>query len=201
MKEDKHTKIGGLLLAAGGSSRLGRPKQLLQYHGRSLLRQTAEALAESKCEPAVVVIGAEVDRSKNEIADLEINICVNKDWKMGMSSSLKTGLIELLNIEPDLDALMITLCDQPHVTADKIDLFLAEFYRSATAVIAAEYDGITGVPALFSNELFDSLMRLKGDTGARNIIRNHTNTFRIRLPEASFDIDTSNDIDDSVVRS
>lgn len=196
MTVDRSAKVGGLLLAAGGSRRLGRPKQLLQHNGITLLRQTAEALAESRCEPVVVVLGAEIKQSKAEIADLTVNVCVNEDWQEGMSSSLRIGLLELLNIEPELGGLMITLCDQPHVTTDKINLFVAEFYRSAPAIIAAEYDGITGVPALFSRELFDSLMHLEGDKGARDIIRNHKNTLRIGLAEASFDVDAQSDLQD-----
>ncbi|MBK9214734.1 MAG: nucleotidyltransferase family protein [Chloracidobacterium sp.] len=192
----ENAKIGGLLLAAGGSSRLRPPKQLVQYYRTTLLRHAAKSLAESKCEPVVVVLGAEVDRSMREIADLDVNVCINRDWETGMSSSLRTGLDELLHIEPKLSGLMITLCDQPHVTTDKINLFVTEFYRSAPAVIAAEYNGITGVPALFSSELFDLLMQLEGDKGARDIIRNHKNTLRIGLPEASFDVDTQSDLQD-----
>ncbi len=199
MTISKATKIGGLLLAAGGSSRLGRPKQLVQYQGTTLLRQTVKALAESKCEPVVVVLGAEVDRSMREIADLEVNVCVNRDWRKGMSSSIKTGLSELLIIEPRLTGLMITLCDQPHVTTDKIDLFVKEFYRSAPAIIAAEYDGTTGVPALFCSALFGHLLQLRGDKGARNIIRDRKNSLRIKLAEAGFDVDEQDDLETNTI--
>jgi len=199
MTENRDAKIGGLLLAAGGSSRLGRPKQFVQFHGTTLLRRAAEALAESECEPVVAVIGAEIEQSKSEVAGLIVKICVNKDWELGMSSSIRAGLTDLLNLEPELDAVMITLCDQPFVTTDKIDLFAAEYYRSGAAVVTAEYDGTTGVPALFSSELFDALLQLKGDKGARDIIRNRKNAVRIRLDAAGLDIDEQDDIEKNFV--
>ena len=112
-----------------------------------------------------------------------------------MSSSVRSGLSTLLNLEPELDAVMITLCDQPLVTRVKIDLFTAEFYRSRATLITAEYDGTTGVPALFSSELFDALFQLEGDKGAREIIRNRNSPVRIRLDEAAFDIDEQDDLE------
>jgi molybdenum cofactor cytidylyltransferase len=90
---------------------------------------------------------------------------------------------------------MITLCDQPWITADHIDLFAAEFRRSGTSIIAAEYGGTLGVPALFSRELFAELLRLDGDKGARDLIRNSKNAKKISLEEAAFDIDLPESIE------
>ena len=195
MTGNNDAKIGGLLLAAGGSSRMGRPKQLLQFEGKTLLRRVAETIVNSTCDPVVVVLGAERERSEIEIADLAVSICINRNWQTGMSSSIKAGLSELLKIEPDLAAVVITLCDQPHVTSENIDLFTAEFRRSGAIIVAAEYDGTVGVPALFSLALFGELFDLKGDKGARNLIRTHTDKLiKIKLDEAAFDIDTYADL-------
>ncbi len=191
MTDNKDVKIGGLLLAAGGSSRLGQPKQLLQFQGKTLLRRAVETLVSSECMPVVVVLGAEIDKSQAEIAEISVNISINNDWRTGMSSSIKTGLKELLNIEPNLAAVIITLCDQPYITVGKIDLFTAEFYRNGATIIAAKYGETVGVPALFSRELFDELLHLEGDKGARDLIRNRTKVSTIKLDEAAFDIDTS----------
>lgn len=191
MTGNKNGKIGGLLLAAGGSSRLGQPKQLLEFEGKTLLRRAAGTLVSSKCDPVVVVLGAETDKSLAELNGLAVNTCINEKWQTGMSSSIKAGLQKLLTIEPELAAVMITLCDQPHVTAHHIDLFAAEFRRSGTAIVAAEYGGTFGVPALFSREMFDQLMQLEGDKGARDLIRNRVDgVVKITLEEAAFDIDT-----------
>lgn len=195
MTGSKVGNVGGLLLAAGGSSRMGQPKQLLHFEGKSLLRRATKTLATSVCDPVVVVLGAELEKSAAEIAGLPVNICHNEKWQIGMSSSIKAGLRELLNIEPGLAAVMITLCDQPHVTADHVDLFAAEFHQSDATIVAAEYGGTLGVPALFAREMFVELFQLEGDKGARNLIRNCIDGIaKIILEEAAFDIDTFNDV-------
>ena len=195
MTGNESLKIGGLLLAAGGSSRLGRPKQLLQFHGKTLLRRAAETLADSVCDPIIIVLGAEIDGSKSEIADLRLHVVVNDDWQAGMSSSIKAGLKGLLNIEPNLAAVVITLCDQPYVIANQIGLFTTEFHNTRADIIAAKYGETTGVPALFSHEMFDKLLCLEGDKGARELIRNTNSLVTIKLGEGAFDIDTLRDLD------
>lgn len=193
MTGNSNVKIGGLLLAAGGSSRLGQPKQLLQFKGRSLIRRAAETLVGSGCSPLVVVLGAEIERSTEELAELPINICVNDDWQIGMSSSIKAGLRDLLDIEPDIRAVLITLCDQPNIAAEPLGVFLSHFGQSKAPIIAARYGGTVGVPALFSSELFDALFQLEGDKGARELIRHRDDIVTVNLETAAFDIDRPND--------
>src|SRR5439155_6210098 len=100
MTGNSEAKIGGLLLAAGGSSRLGRPKQLVEFEGKTLIRRATETLAASVCDPMVVVLGAEVDGCIEEIAGLAVDICINRGWHYGISSSIKAGLGMLQRIEP-----------------------------------------------------------------------------------------------------
>jgi len=199
MTPNDNAKIGGLLLAAGGSARFGSPKQLARLEGKTLLRRAAEALVNSQCDPVVVVLGAEIEGSQTEIADLSLTICINKDWQSGMSGSIIAGLIAVLRIEPDLTAVMITLCDQPYVTTAKIDLFAAKFRAEPTDVIAAEYDGVKGVPALFARPMFDQLLKLHGDTGARDLIRNREGDPTINMTEAAFDIDVLDDLESAIL--
>jgi molybdenum cofactor cytidylyltransferase len=194
MTGNETAQIGGLLLAAGGSRRFGSPKQLLQFHGKSLLRRAAETLVKSQCDPVIVVLGAEFEKSNAEIFDLPLGIVVNEDWRSGMSSSIRTGLRELLRVEPNLAATVITLCDQPHITAEHIDLLIKEHKQTGAAVVAAEYGGTTGVPALFSASLFNDLLALRGDQGARHLIRDGDDATTIKLDEAAFDIDTRDDL-------
>ncbi len=195
MTASKNENIGGLLLAAGGSRRMGQPKQLLKFEGKTLLRRAAETLVSSICDPIVVVLGAEFDESKKEITDLPVSFCRNENWQSGMSSSIKAGLEKLLSIKSDIAAVMITLCDQPLITADKLDLLAEEFRRSDVAIVAAEYSGTLGVPAIFSRELFAELFQLEGDKGARDLIRASKNLTGIDLPEGAFDIDTTSDLE------
>ena len=188
-------KIGGLLLSAGGSSRLGRPKQLVQFQGRSLIRIAAETLSNSSCRPVIAVVGADSERTSAEIGGLPVSVCVNPDWQAGMSSSIRAGLQHLLEIEPDVDAVVISLCDQPHVTTADIDSLIAEFTATASPIVAARYSDVAGVPALFSKAVFGELLSLTGDKGARQIIRSRPDDVRtVTIEKAAIDIDTLDDL-------
>ena len=194
MTENSNGKIGGLILAAGGSSRLGRPKQLVHFQGKTLIRNAAETLVDSSCDSIVVVLGAEIDGSTSEIADLPINICINHNWQTGMSSSIKAGLKELVKLEGNLSAVVVTLCDQPHITTENIDQLVTEFQQANPRIVAAQYGETVGVPALFSKELFNDLLKLKGDKGARQLIRDHLPLVEtIEIEKAAIDIDLPDD--------
>ncbi len=188
-------KIGGLLLAAGGSSRLGQPKQLIDFEGSTLLWRAAETLAATACETKVVVLGAEANKCLKELRGMDLSTCVNSDWEKGMSGSIKAGLRRILDIEPATSAIIITLCDQPYVTANIVDSFIAEYRRIRPPVVAAEYNNVCGVPALFSRAMFDDLLQLEGDKGAQSVIRKvGPNVIRISVPDAAFDIDSPEDL-------
>ncbi len=194
MTANKDAKIGGLLLAAGGSSRLGQPKQLVRFDGKTLIRRAGEMLAESVCNPVAIVLGAEIDESRRELEGLEISVCTNAEWNVGISSSIGSGLSHLLDLEPDLDAVLIALCDQPYVTTNDIDLLTAEFQRGEASIVASAYDGVVGVPAVFGKELFDSLFELTGDQGARYLVRRSDNVATVEVGQATFDVDTISDL-------
>ena len=196
MTANKTGKIGGILLAAGGSSRLGRPKQLVEFQGKTLIRRAAETLVCSQCEPIVVVLGAEIERSTAELNGLDVAICINEKWQTGMSSSIISGLRSLLTIEPNLHAVVITLCDQPHVNSVDIDNLITAFKVSGPPIVAAKYGETTGVPALFSRKLFDDLLQLEGDKGARQLIQhNFESVETIEIEKAAIDIDKLDDAD------
>lgn len=184
-----------MLLAAGGSTRFGTPKQLAVYNGKTLIRIAAEAIASSGCSTVVAVLGANHESIAKELAGLEIHTVVNPEWQTGMSSSIRTGLVKLLEIEPDLDAVLITLMDQPLVMSEHLAVLINAFLNFKDPIVAAGYQGTAGVPALFSREHFASLAHLTGDKGARQIIRQHLDTTRIiDLPEAGRDIDEPGDL-------
>ena len=194
MDEAINKSIGIIVLAAGASTRMNQPKQLLQFEGKTLLRRAVETVIESNYKPVVVVLGANFERTKAEIEDLGVEIILNNDWQSGLSSSIKIGIEKLLEIAPGIAAVVIMLADQPFVTSNHLNLFAEKFYQSNSTVIAAEYNQTTGVPALFSREVFDDFNKLSGDKGAKMIIEKHYESLTtIMLPEAAFDIDTPHD--------
>jgi len=196
MTGNENVRIGGILLAAGGSSRMTTPKQFVKFEGETLLRRAALAIAASACDPVVAVLGAEKEKAELEIAGTRVQPCFNREWAKGMSSSIKFGLTELLSLEPGLDAVLITLCDQAFVTARALDRLTERFFESRKQIVAAEYDDVVGVPAIFSNELFERLLTLDGDKGARDLIRDpNASIEKIEIKEAAVDIDTVDDLD------
>lgn len=191
---EANNSIGIIVLAAGASGRMKEPKQLLRFEEKTLLRRAVETAVQSIYKPVTVVLGANFEKMKAEIEDLPINICFNEDWQSGLSSSIKIGLENLLQIAPNIAASVITLADQPFVTANHLNLFAETFYQSKSPIIAAEYNKTIGVPALFSRQIFDDFNELSGDTGAKMIIEKHRQRLlTINLPEAAFDIDTPQD--------
>jgi molybdenum cofactor cytidylyltransferase len=192
---EKTDKIAALLLAAGGSSRMGRSKQLLVYEGETLLRRAAETLLSTICSCVIVILGAEFERTRQEINDLPVDIVHNEGWRTGMSSSIRVGLSRLLQAQPDTMAVIIMLCDQPNVTASHIDMLAHEFFDSGCDIVAAEYSRTVGAPALFARKYFNDLLNIEGDKGARKLIRSESaNLSTVQMPEAAFDIDTLKDL-------
>lgn len=188
-------QIGIIVLAAGGSTRLkGKPKQLLEFEGKTLLRRAVEAAIESIGEPVIVILGANFDKTKTEVEDLPVKICFNRDWQSGLSSSIKRGLEKLLEINPAISAVIFTLCDQPFIKTEMLDQFIKKFQETKKPIIAAEFEKTVGVPALFAREFFDELQKIENDKGAKSIIKNHQESLgKIALPEAGFDVDTIED--------
>lgn len=187
-------QVGLILLAAGGSQRLGSPKQLVaDAEGRSLVRRAAETALASACRPVVVVLGASAEAVEAEIAGLPVTVAVNTEWQTGLASSLKVGLNALEKTDM-LDAVVVMLCDQPQVTSALLDVLITAHADIGHAIAACEYGGALGVPALFGHTLFSALASLTGDEGARRVIKNHAGPMtRIPFPEGTFDIDTPRD--------
>ena len=179
--------VAGLILAAGGSTRLGSPKQLLVYEGRTLLRRAAETVLAAGCRPVVVVLGAGAGRLTPELAGLDVSTVVNAGWQRGMGTSVRLGLSALAP-GPEVDAVLLTLCDQPLVGPDALKRLLA---APAGSIAAAEYHGTLGVPAVFGREHFAELAALPDAAGAKGVLQRHAaRIIAVPTPEAATDIDT-----------
>ncbi len=189
--------VAGLILAAGGSTRLGSPKQLLVYQERTLLRRAAETVLAAGCRPVVVVLGAAAGRLTPELAGTNVSTVVNAGWEHGMGTSVRLGL-SVLAPGPKVDAVLLTLCDQPLVGPDALKRLLA---ASAGSTAAAEYSGTLGVPAVFGREHFAELAVLPDAGGAKSILQRHAaHITAVPMPEAATDIDTREQYD-SIVRT
>jgi molybdenum cofactor cytidylyltransferase len=187
-------KIGLIILAAGSATRMGRPKQLLSYQGRSLILHAVEVALASLCQPIIVVLGAYVEQIKPELMLKAVQVVENSQWQEGMSSSIRAGISMLLKTNSKLDAVIISLADQPLVSPQIFNQLIQSYQETQKVIIASKYNETTGVPALFSNALFPELMQLEGDKGAKALIQKYIDTGLILLiPEAAIDIDTPDD--------
>jgi molybdenum cofactor cytidylyltransferase len=191
--------IGIIILAAGASSRMGRPKQLLPFEGETLLSRAVRVALETPCRPVVVVLGSNAEALQEELAGTEARIVVNQEWTEGMSSSIRCGLQSLETVATQAtEAAILMLCDQPFVTSGIIRRLVETYRAQRTLIVASEYEAegakTLGVPALFSRPLFTELMELRGAAGAKRIIARHAAEGSvIAVPEAAFDVDTPDD--------
>jgi molybdenum cofactor cytidylyltransferase len=187
-------KIGLIILAAGAATRMGRPKQLLSYQGRSLILHAVEVALASLCQPIIVVMGAYVEQIKPEVMPKAVQVVENSQWQEGMSSSIRAGISMLVKTNSKLDAVIISLADQPLVSPQIFNQLIQSYQETQKVIIASKYNETTGVPALFSKALFPELMQLEGDKGAKALIQKYIDTGLILLiPEAAIDIDTPDD--------
>jgi molybdenum cofactor cytidylyltransferase len=184
-----------IVLAAGDSTRLGRPKQLIQIEGESLLRRTVRLAVDAGCSPVLAILGRDTERLSTELHGLDATVIHNEEWRSGMASSLKRGLRAALGIRPHLGNAMILVCDQPGLDSFTLQNLLATHQLRQPAVTASRYRDTLGVPAVFSKNLFPELLDLTGDQGARRILQQHRNqTASIEFPAGEFDLDTPEDL-------
>jgi len=187
---NRERKVGLILLAAGGSRRLGEPKQLLVYEGETLLRRAARTALASVCRQVVVVLGAHAEQMKAQVEDLPLKTVVNEMWSNGMASSIRAGM-ERLTTHDDTCAMVVMLCDQPLVDAEIINKLVAAHRTTNALLVAAKYDGTHGVPALFDRRLYPALLALTGAEGAKTVIlAQSAHLTEISVPTAAFDVDT-----------
>jgi molybdenum cofactor cytidylyltransferase len=171
---------------------MGRPKQILPFQGESLLRRAARAALGAGCRPVVVVTGAHAELSRRELEGLDVREAFNSYWKTGMASSIRAGVENLIDADPD--AAVLLLCDQPLVTAEVLSGLIGAHRATGRPVIASAYGGSFGVPVLFGRTLFDELTRLEGPAGAKEVIRRHAaEASFLPFQDGEVDVDTPDD--------
>ena len=162
--------ISAIVLAAGESTRMGFPKLLLPIKGRSLLQHVIDNALQSKVGEVIVVLGAEATKLRREIKQSQVQIIENASYKEGLSTSLKAGLQA---VNPQAQAVLILLGDQPLISHDIIDALIDKYEESGSIMVAPVYKGKRGNPVLFDSSLIPELSRVTGDKGGREIIEKH----------------------------
>lgn len=187
-------RFGAIILAAGPSTRMGTPKQLLPVDGKPLLVRTVEAALASPAWPVIVVLGANAEQIRPALARLPVLVAENPAWTEGMASSIRSGVATLQQFSRSLDAALIALCDQPAFSAAVIERLAAAHQATGRTIVAARYAGRQGAPALFLHEHFPALAALTGEEGARALLNDDpSRVAAVELPELAFDLDTPAD--------
>ena len=194
-------QLAAIVLAAGASTRLGRPKQLLELQGKPLVVRACEAISGAGIKDIVVVVGANAAQVRGTLAKQPVRIVENPAWAEGMGASIRAGIAAAIRgglAETALPAgVLIALCDQPYFSAETVKKLLAA-WRAADgapdAIVAARYAGHAGVPAIFGRNYFAQLRALAGAEGAKPILSGNTRNLRpVDLPELAVDVDTPED--------
>jgi molybdenum cofactor cytidylyltransferase len=177
--------VAGIVLAAGASRRLGYPKQLIRLEGETLIERAVRVSREAGCERVVLVLGASADKIRSACSFEDAAVVMNADWSEGMATSIAAG-IRTLDGDPDVEGCIVMTCDMPAVTPEHLCLL-----RSTRCVTASAYAGRRGVPAYFPREKFPRLIELRGDEGARALLKEAP---WIELEGGDLDIDTDEDL-------
>lgn len=191
-----NVKIGVIILAAGSSSRLGYPKQLVEFKGISLLQRSIDVAESLEFDTKILVLGAKEDEINKKIDPRNFKVVVNENWEEGMGTSIRKGISKALKRKKELEHILILLSDQPLVTKDKIEEIIRFQLNNNKQATFSEYAGDVGVPAIFSRKIFSELKKLKGDQGAKKFIFNENFQFgTVKFESGNFDVDTAADVE------
>ncbi|RIV21459.1 nucleotidyltransferase family protein [Fibrisoma montanum] len=189
--------LGTIILAAGSSARMGgEPKQLLTYEGKTLMRRITDSALSLQAGPVAVVLGAHREQIAPELAGLPITLIDNRQWASGLASSLKIGLAALYLTQKELDAILVLLTDQPLVSAGVLQHLIATYQEENKGIVACQYNGQLGLPALFSRNYIDELLQLDGDKSPKwVIVRHRADCAMVPFEAGAVDLDSWRDVE------
>jgi len=184
--------LHAIVLAAGASTRFGSAKQLVRVAGRPLLHTAVARAVDVVGSGVIVVLGAQAAELAPLLKHSTASIMVNRDWREGLASSIRTGVSRLPS---SCSAVLVILADQAAVTAEDLKRLAGAWRRQPDYIAAARYGTTTGVPAIFPRSTFSDLLTLRGDVGARAVLqRNPDRVVRVPMASAAIDIDTPEDL-------
>ncbi len=185
---------GIIILAAGASSRMGRPKQLLVYQQQSLLQRAIKAAVAVPNTYVIVVVGAHQSVIALELANESIKVIYNADWQQGMASSVSVGIKYLITEQPAVQNALLMLCDQPFVDTALLQNLINTQQTSGRPIVASAYQNTLGAPVLFDQYYFAELMALQGQEGAKTMLNKYkSEVISIPFEQGAIDIDTPED--------
>ena len=181
-----------IVLAAGASTRFGSPKQFVRVNGKPLLHTAVARAVEIAGHAVAVVLGAHAAEIAPLLRHTSASVIINRDWREGIASSIRAGVLRL----PGACAgVMLVLADQPAVTAGDLRRLAQAWRRQPEYIVAAQYGTVTGAPAIFPRSCFVDLLSLRGDQGARLLLRRYSDrVVRVPMESAALDIDTPEDL-------
>ncbi|MDQ6815688.1 MAG: nucleotidyltransferase family protein [Bacteroidota bacterium] len=183
-----------IILAAGGSTRLGRAKQTLPFQNKSLLQHSIDTAVGADIGAVIVVIGANEEEIGAELKNQDIRLLINNHWIDGMATSIKEGITAVIGSEKAIDNIILMVCDQPYVHEQLLQTMVHTRKTSGKTIVACSYKDTVGVPALFDRVHFAELLALKGDEGGKKLLKKRQGSVAI-IPFAAgaVDIDTEQD--------
>jgi len=187
--------IAAVVLAAGESSRMGRPKALLPIDGVRFIEKIVSSFQSTKVGKILVVLGHNAEEMRQKIADLPVLIVVNNEYKKGQLSSLVAAIrdIQSRQFSAELDGILVHLVDHPYVNPILVDVMIDRFYESKKLIVVPRYHGRRGHPVIFSRSLFSELLNAALDQGAKTVVHAHQkDTLEIDTEDegVTIDIDT-----------
>lgn len=183
-----------VVLAAGASMRMGSPKQLLPYKGKTLLQHVVDTARAAEVSLVVTVLGANAETILQQSGAGINPYVVNENWQEGMASSIQSGLKKVLELLPGLEAVVFLVGDQPFLSSTVIDELFVLMENTGAPIVACKYGSVVGVPALFHKTTFSALMELKGAEGAKQLIKEGgAKVMLLDFPQGAIDIDTQED--------
>jgi molybdenum cofactor cytidylyltransferase len=189
--------IAVIILAAGSSSRMGRSKQLVKIAGEALLIRAIKTAHATNAGRILIVLGADAKRHQDAISSFPVSIITNEQWQKGMGTSLKAAMTFILGEGWKTDGVLVMVCDQPLITGEHLLALVDRSRQTKKRMIASWYGGAPGVPAFFHRSVFNRLLEIGDDAGAKIIFRNYPDELEtVSFPDGAFDIDTEKDLAD-----
>nr|WP_262987381.1 nucleotidyltransferase family protein [Pedobacter suwonensis] len=188
-------------MAAGSSSRLGKPKQLLDYNGKTLLQTVINEALATDCKPVIVVLGAYAQEIADQHRHNGINVVINQSWKEGMGSSIVAGLSTIVKNNSEIESIIIAVADQAFIKKRNFNNLIAKQKETGKKIIASSYNETIGTPVLFKKDYFEALLLLKGAEGAKNILKQYSEDLEtVVFERGGIDIDTETDYNHLISR-